>query len=647
MTHKLVIIGAGKGGASLIRLFNEDKDIKIIGVADINKKASGLKVAKEYKIPITYDPLTLISRKDINVIVDVTNSKDFGREIFKHKKPDVEVLGGKSAYFFWKLVEERKKQKEKYEALYQIGLMLALGEKKKDLLKTIVKEATKKTNTPAGSLALYDKQKKEFYLVASKGFSEKFSKIKWKLRDHGLTNCILKRKIPLVIENVHKESDFDNRNMLTEKIESLIALPLIGQKEEIVGILYVDDFKARRYTYDEISFLSLLGTKASIAIQKIQLLEELVKTKNYLENLFKGCPDAIITTDENKNINLFNPAAEEMLEYKSSQIYGKSVTLLYENLEKAKEVGKALREGDGSLKNFEIQLKTKKGKLIPVLISVSSLKDEKDNLIGTVGFSKDITTRKQLEDEHLKKRLELEKAYDEMIKDKALISLGRTTRGFLHDSRDLLNSIYSDISILIDHFFEKTEKKDIKDQFDSLTRKTDLLKAYFEKLVDYSKIKKFELKFNNLYEIIKETIFLLSYRLEERKIDYHVNCNKKLKIYCDKEHIERVFINLILNSIFAIEKSSRKSKGEIKIEAREIDKTWVGIKITDNGTGIKKEYYEKIFEPFHTSKGLRGKGLGLAVCKQIIEEFNKGRIYLKSNFGFETTFFIELPKNPI
>ena len=106
-------------------------------------------------------------------------------------------------------------------------------------------------------------------------------------------------------------------------------------------------------------------------------------------------------------------------------------------------------------------------------------------------------------------------------------------------------------------------------------------------------------------------------------------------IKVDVEKIKRVFINLIKNAIDAM-----PSGGKLEIKSREKDGD-LEIVFIDTGTGISKDFLEKIWTPFFTTKA-KGMGLGLPICKRIIEAHG-GKISVDSTPGKGTTFTITIP----
>lgn len=123
-TH-VAIIGAGRGGTSLIEIFHSDPLVKIIGVADIRPRAPGILLAKRLSIPTTRDYKRLLRLKKVDLLIDVTGNPRVDRDLRGNKRAGAAVIGGPTAKFMWQLIEARIKDKEEiekhlreYQALY-------------------------------------------------------------------------------------------------------------------------------------------------------------------------------------------------------------------------------------------------------------------------------------------------------------------------------------------------------------------------------------------------------------------------------------------------------------------------------------------------------------------------------------------------
>ncbi len=119
----IVILGAGKGGTALLESLHHLPRICIMGIADENPQAHGLQIARLHNIPTTQNPLELIQKKDIHLIVDVTGDPTFPHLIDQHKCKDSEVLGGAGAKVLWDLVQhESTMQAQLFQAEKLAGM---------------------------------------------------------------------------------------------------------------------------------------------------------------------------------------------------------------------------------------------------------------------------------------------------------------------------------------------------------------------------------------------------------------------------------------------------------------------------------------------------------------------------------------------
>jgi signal transduction histidine kinase len=142
----------------------------------------------------------------------------------------------------------------------------------------------------------------------------------------------------------------------------------------------------------------------------------------------------------------------------------------------------------------------------------------------------------------------------------------------------------------------------------------------------------------SLKESLEEIISLIDYRLKSLNIRLDMQLNPVV-IYAQRERLQQVFINIILNALDAM-----PGGGTLTIEANQKENL-AAVRITDTGTGIRPEHLPRIFDPFFTTKGLgKGTGLGLSIGYAIVKE-HEGQILVDSLVGQGTTFTIILPAN--
>ena len=106
VTH-VAIIGAGAGGTALLTVLAPDPLVRIVGVAEVNPKAPGLRLAKRYGIPLTRNFQDLLNSEDVDLIIDVTGNPEVAEALLTLNRVGVDVIRGTSAKFMWQLIEAR------------------------------------------------------------------------------------------------------------------------------------------------------------------------------------------------------------------------------------------------------------------------------------------------------------------------------------------------------------------------------------------------------------------------------------------------------------------------------------------------------------------------------------------------------------
>lgn len=275
---KVGIIGCGRGGSALLEILKDDATIEVRWIADMNPHAVGIEVSKKLNIPFLEDYKTAIS-DSLDIVINVTGSQAVGAEVKSLIPAGTELMGGQSALILWKLVDERRKRKDErdrvlreHENLYHLGLVIENIDNLTDAAQAIVNYATKMLNMPAGSMAILDDGNEEMKLVASKGFSPEFIRAdRWKIRKGGLTDSVFKQQTPQFIKDILAMTDA-NPILIQEGVRSLIAAPL-KVDGNIVGILYINDFKERSFSAEETSIFSLLTVYAALTIERARKIE--------------------------------------------------------------------------------------------------------------------------------------------------------------------------------------------------------------------------------------------------------------------------------------------------------------------------------------------------------------------------------------
>lgn len=210
--------------------------------------------------------------------------------------------------------------------------------------------------------------------------------------------------------------------------------------------------------------------------------------------------------------------------------------------------------------------------------------------------------------------------------------------GIAHEIRNPLTSVKGFLQLLRPYLIESGKEKYVDIAIDELNRANNLIFEYLN--AAKPQMNKKEEIF--LQKIIHEITLLY----ESEALFHNILLNIQLpdqipSIFADGMQLKQVFINLIKNAIDAILENSEKIPGKIDILVEIEELSAVCIYITDNGCGMSNETLNNLFTPFYTTKNT-GTGIGLHICKKIIEE-HSGQIFISSILGKGSTFKITFP----
>jgi len=363
------------------------------------------------------------------------------------------------------------------------------------------------------------------------------------------------------------------------------------------------------------------------------------------DNILSTMYDCLILLNMEGEIITVNNAAADLLGYQPDEIKGEPVDILFKKDELTEGWFKKI-VNQGDIKNKDLIFKTRQGKEVPMLFSVSTLKDDTGNPAGIVCVAKDISEHKKLE--------------EEIFKTKKLESIGILAGGIAHDFNNLFAIIMGNLTMARDEILpgEKSQKLLLNAEQASL-KAADLAR----KFITFSPggwLTKEKVQFVQVLKNARESEPL---KMNTNVIyDIYIP-NDLMPIYGDQTQLTQVMQNLFLNAAAAIDALPGPREGKISVRAENASietedvkngkntnillkkGKYVKILFKDNGTGISPENIEKIFDPYFTTQdktNQKGMGLGLTLCYSIIKKHN-GHIAVESELGKGTTVTLYLP----
>ena len=192
----------------------------------------------------------------------------------------------------------------------------------------------------------------------------------------------------------------------------------------------------------------------------------------------------------------------------------------------------------------------------------------------------------------------------------------------------IIDSLKNKYTALLD----EDNKKSFNDKVKTINKQVKLIEQLVNEFSDFARMPKPIFKKLNLYKTINDTLKLM--KINDDSIDISFKCSDKIFIKADNEQINRVFINLIKNSIESLNEKHQKISDfdkKINIEINEIN-DYIEILIIDNGTGFKNKNLSDVIKPYFTTKK-NGSGLGLSIVVKIINDHNGTIEFMDYNKG--------------
>jgi PAS domain S-box-containing protein len=370
----------------------------------------------------------------------------------------------------------------------------------------------------------------------------------------------------------------------------------------------------------------------NIDITERKKAEEALRLSNiYNRSLIEASLDPLVTIGHDGKITDVNEATELVTGYSRDELIGADFTNYFTEPEKAKKgYQEVFREGYVS--DYALEIRHKNGRIIPVLYNASVYRDESGEVIGVFAAARDITERKKAE-EILKLKLE------ELARSNA--ELEQFAYVASHDLQEPLRMITSYLQLLQRRYQGKLDEKADKYIYyavDGASR----MQILINDLLEFSRVttRAKEPEPTDCEFILDQVLSNLDLYIEDNKAT--VSHDPLPEAMADNTQLAQIFQNLIINGI----KFHSEEVPKIHISAEKKANEWL-FSVKDNGIGIDPQYSEKIFEVFkrlHRKEEYPGTGIGLAICKKIIER-HSGRIWVESELGKGSTFYFTITIN--
>ncbi len=388
----------------------------------------------------------------------------------------------------------------------------------------------------------------------------------------------------------------------------------------------------RDYIFKSPEYLDYLPEAVQRVLTQEQMYRQLADSQARLSAIIATAFDGIITVDGQHRITSFNPAAERIFGVTAAAAVGGDIRRFLPQ-------GMAAFAGTGHpYRVEELEGRRADGTGVPLEVSYAAVELSGQTLVTLI--VRDITERRRVIQELQHKTEELQQTTRQLWQAARLAAVGELAASIAHE----LNNPLGTISLRLEGVLAKTSPDDPR------RRALEIIEGEVERMCQLvANLLQFSRPGNNqvstvvLAEEIDKTLELFSHHLRKRQIRIVREYAPDLPhLWADRQQLRQVFLNLFSNAADAMPQGGcltlRLRRGNLPD-----GRAGVVIEIVDTGIGIPPEHLPHVFDPFFTTKEEgKGTGLGLPICKRIVEQ-HQGRIEIASRPNQGTTVRILLP----
>jgi PAS domain S-box-containing protein len=327
-----------------------------------------------------------------------------------------------------------------------------------------------------------------------------------------------------------------------------------------------------------------------------------IAANSFLTGIMNTSPDFIIFVDVDNKITLFNRGAEEITGYDAESLRGKLIDVIFPST-LIDTIKRELREKKRII-NHEIGIRRRDGSFVPLLISAATMVENGVEL-GSVITGQDITIKKELE--------------DKIMENEKLSLLGQLAGEVVHEIKNPVHNIMLAISYLRGNLLG-TLGENVDRSIRTIDVQLDRINHIIKNILLFMSPDDEEMEELEIDSIIKNTLNFITPTLDNRVKVKYCEIGEEATLFGNRHQLIQLFINLINNSAGFV-----GVDGVVEIFGNYNDRN-VEIIVRDNGKGFEPGNLHNIFKPFYTTrKGSGGSGLGLTICKKIVES-HRGEI---------------------
>jgi PAS domain S-box-containing protein len=425
----------------------------------------------------------------------------------------------------------------------------------------------------------------------------------------------------------------------SEAATSMVTVPLRGTRRAL-GTVVFDGVRVERG--GELGFLDRadeLGRQLSAAVENMQLLDDVMRSRRELENTFDSIAHLVAVSDRSGRIVHVNHAfatrvgrtRDQLLDRPIARFIGPELAGWLSALDSA-----VSRPPADKAATCEVVDPVLNG---PFIVTATDLLNNERERVGSVIVARDLTPQTQLEAEReeLRKRL---------TQSEKLAALGQFVAGIAHELNNPLQGVLGHLELLrVTGAFPKQLRREIQ----TIYREADRAAKIVRNLLVFAGSRRLARRAVSLNGVLHKVLALRAAACRALDIEVVRHYDEKLpRVQSDPLLLHQVFLNMVMNAEHAIASTGRGGRIEITtaVAAPDGRDNRIVATVRDSGPGIPVDVLSRIFEPFYTTKEVgQGTGLGLAIAYGIVLEHG-GQIAAANHPDGGAVFTVELPARP-
>ncbi len=578
-------------------------------------------------VSITASPLYDVNKRLIGV-------SKIARDITWRKRAEVELAIAK---------DDLATQVNVLTKLHDLAVKLSAENKLEPALETILNTIVEIHGADFGLASLYDPASGLLYEGASIGFSKKplqeLARIK-PSHDAASSGTAFATKKRVVIEDIETDPRMENYREVARDLgfRAVHSTPILTRSGDILGVLSVYFKECQKPSQREMQLADLCARHAADAIETIRSQQALRESEERLRLAISAGKIGTWDWDIRGNNVTWSEQIYEIHGLNEEEFGGTVEAFAgLVHPDDRSRVEYAIKDSIENFKPYSVEMRIIRpnGEVRWISTNARVIPGADGKASRMLGATVDITETRNIQ-ESLYEQLRIHKEMEEEL-SKSNRELEQFAYIASHDLQEPLHMISSFVDLLSIRCDAKLGEKE-KEYLNFVKQGSKQAKTLIEELLEYSRIgKRGNLQAVDLRAVLREVESNLKISITESRARIQYNGLPVL----NAAHLEMVqlFQNIISN---AIKYRGRKTP-EIEIASRLEDDKWL-FSVKDNGIGIEPQYQERIFGMFqrlHSKSDYSGTGIGLAICKKIVEHHG-GRIWVESQPGKGSTFFFTI-----